>query len=230
MLYEVTFTGLFAGQVCINRFNYVRTGTTAAVMGSFALSRALGIIPEGTPASLPNNTLFSAWRALVSTSFAFQRVEVRAAGNYDVTDFYERPFVPSVAGTFSGEQNAPFVAFGFKTNRVRLDIGRGYKRFAGVSEGASGPAGNLTADALAAANTLAVRMSQTLMYIDEGNTVSFVPAVVKKRKTVDSATGRTAYVYYPTLEEQMQNVALGVVWETYPTVRHQTSRQYGRGV
>lgn len=230
MLYEITLTAAYAGQTCINRFNYLRTGTAAAVSGSFALCYAFGMIPVGTPAQLPNNTPFSAIRALVSTSLAFMRAEVRAAADYDVLDFYERPFVPSVAGTSPGEQSSPFVAFGFKTNRTRLDVRRGYKRFAGVPEAATGAAGYMTTDTRALMNTVAQRLSEVLTYSDEGNTLSFTPVVVSKQKNVDAATGRVSYRYYPTLAQQMEHVATGVVWEPYFEARHQTSRQYGRGI
>lgn len=229
MIYEVVLTSTMANQVFINRFNYFRSGTSTGVLGSFALLTAMGFVPTGGTPPYPSNTLFSALRALTSTSLQFLRVIARAVKNYDVTDFYEVPFLTDTRGLVGGEQTAPFLAFGFKSNRARLDIGRAYKRFPGVPESFSGASGYLTSDALTAAGAVATRMAQILQYAGQPEP-SFVPIVVKKEKITDPETGRVTYQYYENYEKQVQNSASISTWEVYPTVRHQTSRQYGRGI
>jgi hypothetical protein len=74
-------------------------------------------------------------------------------------------------------------------------------------------------------------MGAIITYDDEGNTISFAPAIVGKEKyTPDPLKpDRYAYRYYPTLAEQMEHVAQGFNWDVYNQVRTQVSRQYGRG-
>jgi hypothetical protein len=109
-----------------------------------------------------------------------------------------------------------------------LDIGRGYKRFAGVSETASGGGGILESATLTALNSLATLMGDVITYTDGSLTDSFTPVIVKKFKLV-RAGRKDVYKYYEDEAEQMANLAVGVVWESYNTVRSQVSRQYGRG-
>jgi hypothetical protein len=147
---------------------------------------------------------------------------------YDPTDFIDLPFNPTVAGLGVGEVLSPINAFGLRSNRTRLDIGRGYKRFAGVPESSSATKGDIAAGALTALNALAALHGDILTYTDGALTDSFTPVVVKKLKYT-TPSGRTAYKYYPTEAEQLTKLAVGVVWESYTNVRSQVSRQYGRG-
>jgi hypothetical protein len=80
-----------------------------------------------------------------------------------------------------------------------------------------------------------VALGATLNYDDEGNTITYQPAIVaKQRYEVDGDPNRIAYRYYPPEEggeaEQLLNTATGIAWETVPTVRTQRSRQYGVGM
>lgn len=223
-LYEVTLTTVFQGEQCINRWNYVSIGTPAVVTGSFALVSAM-LGANAQPADPTNASLIYAIMQLVSNQVQF--VGLTAKAIYDVIDFYERPFVPRLNGLVQGEALPPFAAFGFRTSRVRQDISRATKRFVGVAEGlqTSGTIIPLDPDYLTA---LANRMSETLVYDDEGNSVSFTPAVVKKER-YETPQGTFAYRYYADQATQMSNVATGILWEAYPTIRSQTSRQFGRG-
>jgi hypothetical protein len=228
MLYELTVRSTYFGQQVINRWNYLSTGIPASVLGSFALVAAFGAIPEGTPpvydAALPFRIIYSG----VSYAHAVNTIEARAASTYDPTDFYERPFVGGYFGTEGGEPQTPTISYGFRTNRVRLDVSRGTKRIAGVSETHVSNGGLLVGTGIAFSNSIATAMSDVLSYNDEGNTVTFTPCVVSKTD-YNTPSGRTAYRYYPTLEQQLEHVASGILWEPYNSVRTQVSRQYGRG-
>lgn len=226
MLYEITMRGTYMGQQTINRWNYVSTGTPASVLGSFGLASAFGVI--GDAGALPAGTLFAAVRDLVSAAWTCQGVEVRAVSNYAPTDFYERPFITTVGGSVGSDPSSPVLAYGFRSSRVRLDIGRATKRFAGVAEDYVTAGGALIEIALTKCSTLATRMTSVLSYDDEGNVISFSPCVVQKLRQVDTE-GKVSYVYYPTLAAQLEHVGLGIVWGAYPQVRSQVSRQYARG-
>lgn len=223
-LYELTLTSEFQGQLCINRWNYLSTGVPAVVSGSFGLISAFTGVTT-MPADPSAGSVMAAIMNLSTNGVRFLGLTAKAI--YDVVDFYERPFVPNLWGVVSGDGLPPFVSYGFRTNRVRQDIARATKRFVGVSETYQ-LNGEIIGTGVAAVNALANSMSQVLAYDDEGNTISYSPAVVKKEAyTTDKGT--RAYRYYATEAEQLQNIATGVLWQAYATVRSQTSRQFGRG-
>lgn len=229
-LLELTLQATFQGQEIINRFNYVSTGTPAAVSLSFALTSAFGCIYDtvALPPGYPANTPFAAIRASQHVAVSYDQVSV--VDVYSATDFYETPFLQAATGARTGEAMPPFVAMGYRTGRVRRDIRRGTKRFVGLSESdVNGIAytGSFTPLLTAVAN----KLGATLTYDDEGNTISFAPVVVGKKKyTPDPLRPeRVAYKYYPTLTEQLDHIATGASWDYYSTPRSQTSRQVGKG-
>lgn len=226
-LMEVVVQSTYYNQLIINRFNYVAEGTPAATSLSFLLLRGMGFIPDN--AIYPPDTIFATMRSLQPATVAYRQVLARDV--YSSTDFWENPYLTQPTGTNASEGLSPTVAYGWRTNRVRYDIGRGYKRLVGVTEGASGPGGVFSSAVLTLMGTLANQMSAPLNVDDSGNTVTFIPCVVKKeRYTVPNTNPpRQAYRYYPDEEEQMDNVATGILWQSYTQSRTQTSRQYGRG-
>lgn len=226
MLYEVTLRQSYYNQLCINRFHYNSGGTPAAVSGSFALAFAFGAVQTGEPPLFPSGSLLQLIRGIQAISLSYQEVEVRAL--YDVLDFYTRPFPGVYPGLSGGEAAAPFLATGFKSNRVRTDVGRGFKRFAGITESAMVPGGLIDAGVLASLTPLANKLGAVLEYVDEGNTITFAPVVLSYEDYVTPA-GRRAYRPYATLAAQLDHTAQGVVYQAMPAVRSQVSRQYGRG-
>lgn len=226
-LMEVVVQSVYYNQLIINRFNYVATGTPAGSTLSLLLLRAMGFIPDN--GVFPGDTVFAAIRNMQPATVSYRQVLARNV--YSETDFWENPYPVPPTGGATAEGLSPAVAYGFRTNRVRYDIGRGYKRFVGVTEGASGPGGVFTSGTLALMATLANRMSVTLNIEDSGNNVSFAPAVVKKERYIvpDTDPVRHAYRYYESEAEQLANTAVGFVWQNYTQSRTQTSRQYGRG-
>jgi len=224
MLYEVLARGTYFGRPFNNRWTYVSAGEPAAVLGSFGLAFAMGFILDG--GVYPAASVFGRLRTISATEVLWNSVQVRAPKDYDVTDFYEVPYATPVAGLYaSGDAQSPAAAWGFRTNRVRLDIDRGYKRFAGIPEAATQDGGVIASADLGYMANLADAMSDVLTYDDEGNTISYSPCVVSKQKYT-TPSGRDAYRYYPTLALQLEHTAIGIEWQAYGTVRTQRSRQY----
>lgn len=230
---EVVLEQSYAGQQCINRFNYIATGVPASISMSFALFQALGAQHDGL---LPGNgypaaELMNLIAAVQDNGVTFENITVRDV--YSVTDFYSSPFVNALVGGISGEGLSPINAVGFITNRVRTDVRRGTKRFVGVNEASVGDQGILTGSMQAACLTLANKMSAVLTVNDEGNTLTFTPAVCGKERYEPNpgefVPPRYAYRYYATEAAQMLHVAQGIVWDFYTDVRSQVSRQKGRG-
>jgi len=157
-------------------------------------------------------------------------VQATARAVYIDDDFYANPFfVNTFGGTgIAGSGLSPTTAYGFRSSRVKQSIGRGYKRFVGVPEGAVGGGGVIEADAKTLMGNLATVMGATLNYTDEGNALSFAPAIVSKEKYT-TPSGKFAYRYYPSEVLQEPHTATGITWSFYPQTRSQTSRQYGRG-
>lgn len=230
MLFELILEGTYFGKSILNRWNYLASGTPAAVSRSFALVSAFGGIYDLTaiPIGYPANSPLGLMMGMLANDFVLTQVSALAV--YDVVDFYQSPFVQPYVGAASAEAMSPATAYGYRTNRVRRDIGRGFKRIAGVTEEAFGNGGIVVAGYLSDMNDVADAWSEVLTYDDEGNTLSFAPVVVGKQK-YNPATGLpsddgTAYRYYPTLAEQIEHLAEGIQWSAMPSLRTQRSRQY----
>lgn len=227
---EATLLQSYGGQECVNRFYYQSTGTPAAASLSFLLTRGLGAIASA--GIYPATKLMKKIADIQSNGVSFVTLTVKDM--YSVTDFYSLPFIEPLIGGNAGDSASPTVAIGYRTNRVRSDIRRGTKRFTGVPEGNVVTAGALLSGFITGAGAaLAVAMAATIVEVDEGNTVNFVPVVLgKQRYNPDTGLpdpeGR-AYRKYPTAVEQADHVAAGILWDIYPETRTQTSRQKGRG-
>jgi len=222
-VYRATLFSTYAGQSCVNRWNYISSGSPGGASVSFGLASAMGFVAGFTPVG---GGIFQRLQELQSTGVTYDEVQVENI--YDPVDFYTLPFLAGENGDNPGENSSPFVAFGFRTSRVRRDIRRGYKRFVGVAESAIGLEGEIAAGAVPSMVALANAMSATLTYDDEGNTLTYVPVVLGLEQYTP-ASGKPAYRPYDTEAEQLMHVAQGFAWENYDYVRSQTSRQYGRG-
>jgi len=224
-LYEITLGTLFAQQQCVNRWNYETSSVPAAVSGSFALAYAFGgVAIEG---DLIVDSVVDRIQKLVVSTCTITDILVRNV--YDPLDFYQTPVLFS--GAVAGDTMPPFNAYGFRTNRTRLDIRRGFKRIVGVAEGAQN-GGVIAGTAVALADALATAMGQTLVYDDEGTDLSFAPVVVQKEKVNLADPGdppRYTYRYYETLAAQSAHIMRSITWEKYASVRSQVSRQFNRG-
>jgi len=214
--------GVFAGQKTVNRWNYVSGGAPASVSGSFGLAFAMGMAP-------PSGTTSLFYRIKALTSIYITYTDFNVKNLYDTEDFYSAPFGSPQTGLQPGEAEPPFEAYGFRTNQVRTDVARGYKRFAGVPDVEVGNLGLVVAATITGLmNPLATAMSAVLTYDDEGNTVSYSPAVLGGQKYT-TPSGKEAYRNYPTEALQLEWAAIGVLWEPYVEARSQMSRQRGRG-
>lgn len=226
MLYEVTWRGTYFNQEIVNRWNYLSGTIPPGILGSLGLLTALG--GADSPPVFLSGSMFWTIMGGLSVDFSVQSVEVRAASDYDPLDFFEVGYNPSMVGQNGNAGQSPTQAFGFRTNRVRLDIARGTKRFPGAPEGAVDPGGVIAASYLPFLTDMATEMSEVKTFTATEGSVEYTPVVVSK-KEYTTPSGRKAYRYYPTLAEQLDHIAIGVTWSPYETIRTQTSRQYGRG-
>ena len=224
---ELKLRQIYAGQECLNVFNFVSNGTPAAVTLSLALVNAFGAIPSA--GVYPATSFLQTLRALQSANVSYDFIEAKDV--YSVTDFYGTAFNPNLAGAVSGESLSPAAAFGFRSNRTRSDIRRGSKRFVGVAEADNGTLGVIAGATVTRCQAMATALSTPITYVDEGQTITFSPIVVSKEEydVPGSSPVRKAYKYYETETEQLQHIMTGAVWDYQTSVRTQGSRQYGRG-
>lgn len=232
-LYEITLAGTYYNQLTINRWNYVMSGSPIGVTGAFAMAQVFGAIPSG--GSYPSDTLLSQLTIITSDQWDWQQLTV--INPYDDTDFYQAPFTLPMGGIVTGEAMSPVMALGFYSNIVRRDIRRATKRFVGVPEATVQGGGVIVAGAASSLDLMATRLTDSWDYSAGGNSLAFVPAVVKKQKYQtnpgSSDPPRYAYRYIPVDDggeaAQLDDTAQGIIWDWYPDVRSQVSRQYGRG-
>jgi hypothetical protein len=227
MIYELTLTQRYFDQEIVNRWNYLSSGTVIGSSGAYALIKAMGYILGET--GFPVDTVASKLAELQPPSVTFVNVMAKAIREAPV-DFYDYAYPVGTYGEniASSQPASPTLAYGLKTNRVRTDIARGTKRFVGVLEAAMSNGGLLESGYLTFLNDLSALMGETLSYTESGSTATFQPIVCGKKKYV-TPRGNNAYEYWPTIAEQMEHVAQGVVWTPFDTVRTQTSRQYKHG-
>lgn len=222
-LYEVTLIGGMSGADVINRWNYLGDINGAVGGGAAGLVNALGLAPDS--GNFPADTMGEALQVL--TSNVMQWFSVLCRNIYDPTDFIDLPYTPIVTGDGTGEVQARFVSFGFKTNRKRLDIHRGYKRISGVLETATGTLGDLTPTYVENALALAEKMSESVSFTDGTLTDNYAPCIAKRLRYT-APSGKPAYKYYPE-DEQFDLLMTGITWTNYANVRSQVSRQLGKG-
>lgn len=224
IIYEVTLKQTYFGQSCINRFNYLGTGSPIAVIPSFALLSAMGLIDSS--GSLPTGTLGGVIQDIVPSANVFVQALARTVTDENPTDFYDYSYPAGVVGQLaSGQPMSPVLAYGFFTNRVRTDIARGTRRLVGVVESSVDDGGAIASATLTALNSLAALFTDTLDYTEGGESLHFSPIVVSKQ-LYTAPSGKPAYKYYSTQAVQQEHMAEGVVWQPYDKVRSQVSRQY----
>jgi len=225
-LYEVVLEQRYNGQQCINRWNYVGSGTPAAVTPSFALLSAMGFLAVTT--TFVTTTVAGKCQLMQNPQVTFVQATARAV--YIDEDFYGNGFLSNTIGVnpAGGNPLSSFGAFGFRTNRVLQSIGRGYKRFVGVSEAMINDYSAFTPTEVLNMEATADAMSDTLTYDDEGSTLTFTPCVAQKEKYT-TPSGREAYKYYATELLQAPHLAVGINWEIYDAMTTQNSRKVGRG-
>lgn len=235
---QLTVKQEYYGQVVNNVFWYRSDDDQGTITLSRALTEAFGVFDSvGTPGAWEPavGTPMRNWAYAVHEEVKFRSITV--LNPYDDTDFYSVAFQSGASGKLdtagSGDPMPPTVALGYRSGRVRRDIGRGYKRFVGITENAVDGGGVLqTAYLNNEAEGLRIRLGAILSYNDEGANKTFDPVIVGKRR-VDEEDGaslsRPKYILYPTLGEQLEHIVRAQVWETYTTTRTQNSRQYGRG-
>jgi hypothetical protein len=225
---ELVVNQKYYNQLVINRFHYVSSGTPASVSLSFGLVNAAGFVPDPPSATtFAEDTLADAFENIQVEALTY--VSAYARDLFSVTDFYEIPYVNAITGDRTGSGMSPAVATGFYSNRVRTDIRRGMKRFAGLSETDCDAGGVLAAGFSASTTLMSNALGATLTYDDEGNTLTFVPAILGLEEYT-TPSGKRAYRPYATQSAQLSHIAQGVTWAVYPQARTQVSRQYGRGV
>jgi len=223
-IYKLTHRQSVNVQQAINVYYFVSSGVPAAVTGSFALADAFGAID--TAGLFPPEKPFQLIRDFQSVGVVNE--EVMVENLYDPVDFYTRPFPSVVTGAVGEDTASPFLAYGLQSNRVRTDIRRGSKRYAGVTEGGLAGSGTVASGTLASVQALGDALSVPLEYDDEGTTLTFTSAILSFMDFTNE-DGKTYKVKYPTVGEQLSHAAVGVSWNAMPIVRSQTSRQYGRG-
>lgn len=226
MIYEITLETRYFDQQCINRWNYLSTGTPTGVKGSEALVAAMGFIPSG--GFFTSGTIADQLQGISNADVTFVSVLSKAIREAPL-DFYDNAFPSGVVGTAGGTGSmSPVIAYGFRTNRTRQDVSRATKRFVGANESQVGAGGVIDSGLLTALDNLASLMSATLSYTDGGNSLTFAPVVCSKYMYT-APPAKKAYRYYPTIATQLEHTAQGISWNAYRTVRSQVSRQYGHG-
>jgi len=225
-LYEITLEQVYFGQQCINRWNYQATSVPAGSSGAFLAVVAMGAIADDDSAPFAVDTILGLLQGIQVATVGF--VQMVAKNLYSNTDFFTYAFPPGTVGANTAADGlSPASAWGFTSDRTRSDIRRAQKRFVGLGENYVGPGGNLTEGGLVGGQNLAMGNPNSVT-IDAVTTI-FNPVVLGREKYHPPGKDTWAYKYYGTEALQLEHVAAINSFDLKPTVRTQTSRQYGRG-
>jgi hypothetical protein len=219
--YQLNVIGDLAGEQTNNVFHYYSSGVPAG-----------GELPSQSLWSLfgfdtsPTTSVAQSWLFCVSSAWKCTGIFVRDL--YSDTDFFDFVYGTPPTGGQPAEFTSPFASYAFRTNRVRLNVRRGSKRIAGVSE-VQVTNGIVISGFRAALADFAQTMSDTLTSTVLGSSLIFQPAVISLKRQISEETGKVEYVLYPP-EEQLDHTAVGVNWQSLVNVTSQSTRKYGRGV
>lgn len=227
-IYEVVAFQNYRNQEVLNVYHYVTAANYGPNSSALQLLDAMGFIPElddDTPV-IPEASLLDVVMSIQSQYLTYRAAYARNL--YDVNDFYEVVYPVPFSGKLATSETAtatPALSIGFRSNRPRQDIRRGFKRFAGVTEGVMGAGGEVTGlstELEAVAVMLGSELGPGMPDFQAS------PVVLKSRVEVDEE-GKKKYLRYETEGEQVMNMGHVHTWSPYEHVRTQTSRQYGRG-
>lgn len=226
-MYRIVLEGRYGAQQIINEWEWISSEIPSGQSGAFGLCNVLGFVSGNGIDQFEADTLAGALRAAQTGDL--QYISVFAANLYSVTDFFSFGYTETIVGQRTGQGMPPFVAAGFTSDRTRLDIRRGQKRFVGVSENDVDQTGYLNAGGVGIWGDVADIM-QVPQVVDLGGTaVTYTPYVFSKKIIPATEEDPKKYVKWPTEAEALEHVARINQWVLKPTVRSQVSRQYGHG-
>ena len=227
-LYEITLEQQYYGQQIINRWNYVSGSIPEGVSGAFKALVGMGACPDTDIDPFGEETVFGLLKTYQNTQTHW--VQAIARNIYSVTDFFTYAFPPDTnGGDASGDPAPPVIAMGFTSDRTRSDIRRAQKRFVGLTENDIGAGGVWATGVAVLLQTIGDAMGDVNVVPAGVTTVIFTPHVFGREKYVVEESGKDAYRYYETEEEQLDHIALITAFDLKDQVRTQTTRQYGRG-
>jgi hypothetical protein len=217
------------GQDVVNNFNYFLNGSPAALFGSVALARALGLTPDPV-SSIPSPTSL-AGRIREIQSNGLRHEQFTIINMYDPVDFFSSAM--GWLGSSIAEGLAPYESYGFISSQTDRSIRASTKRFAGVTEFFSEAGGVLNTNPGGGIDNLRIALGANAEYNDSGTLLAFTPCTLGRQR-YDPATklpdpNGKAYRFFPTYAEQINNYAAATNWRAYNQTRTQTSRQVNVG-
>jgi hypothetical protein len=191
---------------------------------SFGLAAAFGGIVDDITSDFPAGTIMDFLAQAQSLELRY--VELSVLALYNPLDFYVIPFSTTQKGTATGTPMSPFCAYPLQSNRVRTDIRRGNKRFAGVTEGYVKEGGEIEGVMLTVLEALGTVMTDPLVYDDEGTDLTYTPVVLSMKKNApDADHDEDWYSLYPTEALQLEHAAIGVTWAPKTFMTTQNTRK-----
>jgi len=228
-IYTATLQGRYFGQLVINRFQFISSSDVDARDGCQALANALGAVDTAGVVQtnpFPAGTLMGSLEILQVPALEYIAMEVLTP--YDPFGLFERIFPAGTTGdNQAGDDNlAPFVACSIRSDRVRRDVRRGFKRFCGLTE-ADITATGLVATTLGRLGDIATSISGTITGDADTLNVAFQSAVVPLKRVPGSDPPQ--YELFDNESLAVSASAFPLTYEAEDKVTTQNSRKIGRG-
>jgi hypothetical protein len=164
-----------------------------------------------------NNNLPGVWSLVASADVQYVSTRVRNLFNpLDIGEIFA-----VVTGDIVTETSVAFIAYAYRTSRIRTDIRRGQKRFPGVPE-TWVQHGVLEGDHTGELGDLSDAMNLTLAGLLDPTT-RYTPVIVKRIKFTNTLTGKTQYRLPVTQGELADQFFVASSW-LFNKITHQSSR------
>jgi hypothetical protein len=159
----------------------------------------------------------------ISNSVSYYGYEIRNL--YDESVFLDLFFATPFTGGGTTESLPPFVAYGFRSDRTRSDVRRGFKRFTGVLEDQIQATGYSLATITELQTEIGDKLGEQLQAV--GTDPIYLPGVVGRIK-YEVEPGKFAYRLPENPAETKFMYTTNWVLQSQPTT--QNSRKIGRGI
>ena len=226
-IFEVVLQQAYQSVAMLNTFTYLSGGEAVSTnLQMLGLANALGAVDTSGNmlSSFTNDSPLDLLQTMQPTSLTYVSLYITAP--YDEAALFDEQFPAATTGEkiFTTDEMPRFIAMTLKGNRVKRDVRRSFKRFAGVQE-----------DDIVANNLTSTFTDMFLTPVAQGfsNVISdAVPGVIDtytpmtlKRTPEVNGEGKTVYVL-PELEaDAIAQSAVGISFTAQRLVTTQNSRK-----
>lgn len=229
-IFRFRLSSLNQGQLNVLGLDYVTADDLPANGALVEIAKALGFADaSGSLVTVGvTNTVYGTLQGVQGDFVTYTTLQGSAP--YSPAALYDESFPTGSTGLREGPGVNPanvFMAVSIRSNRIKRDVRRGYKRIGGLFVSDIGPNSTLASVSVTEFQELAAQFSRNLPITVAGTPSTAVPVVLKTFPV--QVDGKTVYRLDPDEEAERQASAVGIDYELQENLTTQSSRKKGRG-